>query len=92
MMIAPNKKRLIVNGRQRMRKKEDRYIEDLQEQERHTLFNTTYTELKMKTSCSSLKYVLYIASHVFRDQDEMKFLTCPYMNRLTNYHRLLKVE
>jgi hypothetical protein len=74
--------------------------EDLGEEEVHTLSNTTYAESEMKSSYYSLKYfpkstclITYIAGHVFRDQDEMlKFLICPYTNKLNNCHWLLKFE
>jgi hypothetical protein len=37
--------------------------------------------------------ITYITGHVFRDQDEMlKFLMCPYMNRSISCYRLLKLE
>lgn len=41
--------------------------EDLRKEELQTLFNTTYTEFKIKSSCSSLKYVfdyMYHGSHL----------------------------
>jgi predicted RNA-binding protein with RPS1 domain len=37
--------------------------DDLEEEELHTLFNTTYTDSKMKSSCSSLKYVFDYIYH-----------------------------
>jgi hypothetical protein len=42
---------------------DEEYDEDLRKEESQTLFNTTYAESKMKSSCSSLKYMFDYIYH-----------------------------